>query len=139
MDSAKLTWQGGLKFKGVSAFGQEIITDGSKKAGGEEDGYKPSQLLLFAVAGCTGIDIMKILQKQRQEVTSLEIEVDGHQPDEYPKPYNRIEIKYTVKGSNLNAKKLEQAIKLSEEKYCSVSLTIKGSFEINTSYQIINE
>lgn len=139
MLEVKVNWAGGIEFEGVSGFGHSIIVDGPKKAGGEESGYKPGELVLFALAGCTGIDVVKILEKMRQELTGVEIEVKGYQPDEYPKPYNKIEIKYIFKGKNLDKNKIEKAINLSEEKYCMVSLSLKGVARITSSYEIIEE
>jgi putative redox protein len=136
MLNAKMSWGGGLKFEGVSGFGLPIITDGDKKAGGEESGYKPTELILFGLAGCTGIDIVRILEKQRQQLTGLDIELNAYQPDQYPKPFNRIEIKFIFTGKGLNPKKVEKAIELSEEKYCSISLTLKGVAKIITNYEI---
>jgi len=139
MLKTSMTWKGGLKFEGKSLFGHTIATDGARKAGGQEDGYKPTELLLFGIAGCTGIDIIRILEKQRQKVTSLDIEVTAHQPDEYPKPFNRIEIKYHFKGENLNPNKIATAIELSESKYCVVSQSVKYPGEVTTSFDISDE
>ena len=91
---------------------------------------------MFGLAGCTGVDVANILTKMRQDVTGIEIEVTGYQPEEFPKPFNRIEVKYIFIGKNLNKDKIEQAIKLSEEKYCSVSQTLKGMAKIISNYEI---
>jgi putative redox protein len=136
MVEAKLTWSGGIKFEGKSKFGLPIATDGGRKAGGTESGYKPSELVLFGLAGCTGIDVVRILEKQCQQLIELEIEVKGFQPDEYPKPYNKIEIKYIFTGKNLDRNKVEKAIKLSDDKYCMVSQSMKGVADINSEYEI---
>ena len=139
MVEAKLKWAGGIKFDGVSSFGIPISTDGSKKAGGGEKGYKPTELVFFGLAGCTGIDVVKILDKMRQNLTGLEIEVKARQPDEFPKPFNRIEVKYVFRGKELDRSKIEQAINLSEDKYCAVSLSLKGVANITTSYEVVEE
>jgi putative redox protein len=139
MIEAKMKWTGGLKFEGLSAFGHNIAIDLAKKSGGNEDGYKPTELVLFSLAGCTGIDVVKILEKMRQEVTGVEVEVKGYQPDNYPKPYNKIEVRYILRGKNLDPRKVEQAINLSEDKYCMVSLSLKGVARINSSFEIIEE
>jgi putative redox protein len=133
---AKMAWAGGLKFEGITAFGHKIATDGSKKAGGNEDGYKPTELLLYGIAGCTGIDVIRVLQKQRQEVTSLEIEVVAYHQDEYPKPMHTIEVKFIAVGKSLDEKKLARAIDLSSEKYCMVSQTVEIPGKVTTSYEI---
>jgi putative redox protein len=139
MHEAKMKWNGRYKFEGVSAFGHTIITDIPKKSGGEESGYRPPELLLYGLAGCTGVDVVKILEKMRQKLTGLEIQVKGFQPEEYPKPYNKIEVKYILRGSKLDKNKVEQAIDLSENKYCMVSLSLKGVANIISSYEIIEE
>jgi len=139
MLSAKMKWTGGLKFEGTSAFGHKIITDGGKNAGGEEAGYKPTELLFFSIAGCAGIDVVRILEKQRQKLTSLEIEMTAHQDDNYPKPFHTIEVKFIARGENVDPKKLQRAIELSEEKYCVVSQTIKNETKIETSFEILPE
>ncbi|UCD64770.1 MAG: OsmC family protein [Candidatus Zixiibacteriota bacterium] len=136
MLTAKMRWSGGLKFEGTSAFGHPIATDGSSSDGGEEAGYKPTELLLFGIAGCAGIDIVRVLQKQRQELTSLEIELVAHQNEDYPGPFHTIEVKFIARGENLVPKKLAQAIELSESKYCVVSQTIAGKTKVTTSYEI---
>ncbi len=139
MLTIKTTWQGGLKFEGTGVFGNKVVTDGAKKVGGNEEGAKPTELLLFGVAGCTGMDVLKMLEKMRQKVTHFELEVTGRQPDEYPKPFEVIEIKYIFRGEDLDHKKLEQAITLSQEKYCAVSLTAAMECKVVTSYEILKD
>ena len=136
MVEAKMKWAGGLKFEGTSGFGNKIITDGAKEAGGTEEGAKPTEMLLYGIAGCTGIDVVRILEKQRQKLTSLTIEVKAHQQDEYPKPFHTIEGKSTAQGENLDPKKLAKAIELSESKYCVVSQTVTNVGKVTTSYEI---
>ncbi|MBN2370078.1 MAG: OsmC family protein [Vicinamibacteria bacterium] len=133
---ASMTWKGGLKFEGVSAFGNKVAIDAAKGAGGGEDGVKPTELLLWGIAGCTGIDVIRILRKQRQEIDSLEIEVVGRQNDDYPKPFHTIEVKYHVVGRNVDPDKLAKAIELSEGKYCVVSQTVQRETTITTSFEI---
>ena len=139
MITAKMKWTGGLKFEGTSAYGHKIITDAGKNAGGEEAGYKATELLLYAIAGCAGIDVVRILEKQRQKLTSLEIEMTAHHNEHYPKPFHTIEVKFIARGENIDPKKLEQAIKLSEDKYCMVSQTIKNETKVETSFEILPE
>lgn len=139
MMKTTMTWKGGLKFEAKGQFGHTIVTDGAKAGGGEESGHKPTELLLWGIAGCTGIDVIRILEKQRQKVTSLEIEVIGHQPDQYPKPFHKIEVKYRFTGENLDPKKVASAIELSESKYCVVSQTVKIPGEVVTSFEISEE
>lgn len=139
MVKAKMKWAGGLKFEGTSAFGHKIVTDASKQDGGDEAGFKPSEMLLFSLAGCTGIDVVRILEKQKQELTSLEIELVGTQPDEYPKPLQSIEIRFTARGKNLDPQKVARAIELSEQKYCTVGLTLQNRTKITSTYKVVSE
>ena len=139
MMKAKMKWAGGLKFEGTSAYGHKIATDGGKQSGGQEDGYKPTELLLYGIAGCTGIDVVRILEKQRQKLTSLEIELIAHHNEEYPKPFHTIEVKFIARGENLNEQKLAKAIELSESKYCMVSQTVEQVGKVVTSYEIVED
>lgn len=139
MIEAKMKWTDGIRFEGTSVFGHKIATDGPTTAGGTENGYKPTELVLFGLAGCTGVDVVKILEKMQQKITGIEIEVKGSQPDQYPKPFKRIEIFYTFTGKNLDEKKVEKAISLSEDKYCMVSQSLKGMANITSSYKIIED
>ena len=137
MLSTKMKWGGGLKFEGVSEFGHKIVTDVGKQSGGEEAGYKPTELLLFGLAGCAGIDVVRILEKQRQKLTSLEIEMTAHNNDDYPRNFHTIEVKFIARGEDLNPDKVAKAIELSEEKYCIVSQTIQSEAKVITSYEIL--
>lgn len=139
MMTAKMHWAGGRKFEGTSAFGHTIATDASKANGGGEDGYKPTELVLFGLAGCTGIDVVNILTKQRQPLSSLDIEVTAYHNDDYPKPFHTVEVKYIARGKNLDPDKIAKAIELSETKYCMVSQTIVNPAKVVTRFEIIPE
>ncbi len=102
--------------------------------GGEN--VTPGQLLLLALAGCTGMDVVSILQKKRQAITDVEIQVTGHQPDEYPKPYHTVEVKYIVTGDNIDPQAVERAIELSVGKYCIVSQTLQQKVALQISFEV---
>lgn len=129
-----LKWSGNMAFSGTSASGHEIIMDASEAIGGQNSGARPMELLLFATAGCTGIDIISILKKMRLELTSFQMEVKGDRAETEPKRFTNIHIHYTLEGS-LPEEKVARAIKLSKDKYCSVAhslnATITVSFSIN--------
>lgn len=139
MVKATMKWAGGLKFKGVSAFGHTIVTDASKADGGDEAGFKPSELLLYSIAGCTGIDIVRILEKQKQEIKGIDVELTADQPAEYPKPFKSIEIRYIVRGKNIDPQKVARAIELSEQKYCTVGLTLQQKTPLKSTYKVVEE
>lgn len=96
----------------------------------------PSQMMLLGLAGCTGMDVVSILQKKRQDVTDVEVYVTAHNEDEYPKPYLNIELMFVVKGKNIDPKAVERAIHLSETKYCVVGQTLQNEVEIKTTFEI---
>lgn len=136
MMQVKMKWLDGLKFQGRSAFNHLVLTDVPKKSGGDEAGPKPTELLLFGMASCAGVDVVRIMEKSRQKLESLEIEVIAHQDEEYPKPFHTIELKFTASGKDLDERKLARAIELSEDKYCVVSQTIVNETKLTTSFEI---
>jgi putative redox protein len=93
-------------------------------------------MLLLGLAGCTGMDVVSILQKKRQAVAAVEVHVTGHRPEEYPKPYQLVEIAYVVKGDNITTRDVERAIELSVTKYCIVSQTLQYPVELKTSFTV---
>ena len=134
-----MDWQGGLKFSGTSRFGHGISIDAAKKVGGNEDGYLPMELVPFSLAGCTGIDVICIGRKMRQEITKLKINIKAEQRDEHPRSFTKAHIEYIFTGKNLEPGKVEKMITLSEERYCSVSASMSGNVEITHSYRIVEE
>jgi putative redox protein len=131
-----MEWQGGLKFTGTSRFGHQISTDGSKKAGGNEDGYQPVELLLFGLAGCSGIDVVSIGAKMKQDITSLTINIKAEQKEEHPRFISKAHIEYNFTGKGLKMEMLERAVQLSEEKYCTVGTTLSGITKITHTVNI---
>lgn len=139
MVEAKLKWVGGRRFEGVSTWGFPVATDVSRNSGGAESGYRPTELLMFALAGCTGVDVVNILEKMRQKISGVEVAVTGRQPESYPKPFNHIEVKYVFRGEKLDKEKVRQAVELSEGKYCSVGQTLAGVAKIVSTIEIVEE
>jgi putative redox protein len=99
----------------------------------------PMELLLLALGGCTGVDVIDILRKKRQHVTDYRIEVHGDRREEYPRAYTRLYVKHIVRGRGVSEKAVARAIELSDQKYCSVAATLRGTAEIVTSYEIIED
>ena len=97
----------------------------------------PMELLLIAVGGCTAVDVVDILRKKRQEVSDYKIELSGERRDEHPRSFSKINVHHIVYGRNISAQAVESAIKLSNEKYCSVAATVRPTATITTSYEII--
>ena len=135
MAHAKVTWIGGKQFVGVDSSKHAVVMSTQDEANGT--GMKPSELLLVGLAGCTAVDVVEILEKKRQDLRGLEINIRGEQDQDPPWTYRRIEIEYVLSGRGIKEKAVADAIRLSEEKYCSVSATVRGVAEIATSYRII--
>ena len=105
----------------ADVYGHKIMLDASEAGGGENRGPRPKPLLLAALAGCTGMDVVSILKKMRVEVEAFNVVVEGDLTEEHPKQYAKMHIIYEFKGKDLPMDKLEKAINLSEERYCGVS------------------
>ncbi|HSR33587.1 MAG TPA: OsmC family protein [Anaerolineae bacterium] len=132
---AKVTWVEDRRFIGLASSGHAIVVDGSA----EKQGPSPMELLLIGMAGCTAYDVIGILQKKRQAVTSLEVSASAVRADEPPRVYTAIEIEYLVRGRDVNPKAVEDAIRLSKETYCSASIMLGKTARITTSYRIDEE
>lgn len=128
-----INWAGKMAFSSVTPSGHEIKMDAAQEIGGENSGARPTELLLNAVAGCTGIDIISILQKMRLEPTSFLMDVEGERAEDHPKRFTNIKIHYSLEG-DLPEEKVIRAIQLSKDKYCSVSHSLSAS--ISVSYSI---
>jgi len=123
-------WMGEGAYIGRNASGGEVQM-GTLEG---KPGVSPMELVLVGVAGCTAMDIVNILTKKRQNLERLEVGVRGLRADTHPKIYTDIEITYHLWGEGLDTKAIEQAIQLSEEKYCSVSAMLRGNSKISTQY-----
>jgi putative redox protein len=132
---AQVTWVEDRRFVGRASSGHAIVVDGSA----EKLGPSPMELLLIGMAGCTAYDVMSILQKKRQAVTGLEVSARAERAEEMPRVYTTIEVEYVVRGRDIKPKAVEDAIRLSEEKYCSASIMLGKTAQIATSYRIEEE
>lgn len=132
---AKVTWVEDRRFVGQSSSGHAIVVDGSA----EKLGPSPMELLLIGMAGCTAYDVVGILQKKRQMITGVEVHARAERADESPKVYTAIAVEYIVRGREIKSKAVEDAIRLSKEKYCSASIMLGKTARITTSYQIEEE
>jgi putative redox protein len=135
MAQVQVKWIGDMQFVGVDSSKHAVVMSTQDEANGT--GMKPSELLLVAMAGCSAVDVVNILQKKRQDLHGLEINVKGEHDENPPRPYRRIEVEYVVSGRGLKEKAVADAIRLSEEKYCSVAATVRGVAQITSSYRII--
>ena len=139
MTEAKVTLVQGMQFAGKATSGHTLVMDADDNAGGVNAGFLPMELLLVGLGGCTGMDVISILRKKRQQVTGLEINVKGERADSYPKIYTDVHIEYVVRGKSVEKEAVERAISLSLEKYCSVGATLAKTGTITHSYRIIED
>ena len=123
-------------FVGITPSGhaQTIETNSERHAAGT-----PMELVLLALGSCTGVDVISVLKKKRQLVTDYRIEISGERRADFPKAYSRLFVKHIVSGRGISEPAVARAIEISDQKYCSVAATLRGSAEIVTSYEIIEE
>jgi putative redox protein len=139
MRSAKVSYVQGLQFVGTASSGHAIVMDGDPEVGGNNTAPRPMELLLFGIGGCSGMDVVSILRKKRQDITGMEINVKGELADTYPKKFIDIDLEFVVKGKNISEDAVKRSIELSMNKYCSVKASLEGSAKIRSSYKIIQE
>jgi putative redox protein len=133
--TARVVWLEKQQFVGVDSTKHSVVLSAHDEENGT--GISPSELLLLALGGCTSYDVVNILQKKRQRLTGLEVSVTGVQDDDPPWTFREIRVQYRVRGKGLREKAVHDAIRLSEEKYCSVAATLRGTVEI--TYDVVIE
>lgn len=139
MLEAKVTYVNGLQFLGEAASGHAIVMDADAGVGGRNTGVRPTELLLIGLGGCSGMDVVSILKKKKQEIKGVEIKIKGEKAENYPKKFTGIDIEFIVRGRNVSEDAVKRAVELSMEKYCSVKATLEGSAKVTWSYNIIEE
>ena len=132
-----VNWVDGMLMVGKSHSGHSITMDGPPEIGGDNLGVRPMEMLLLGVAGCTMIDVVTTLKKMRQELTHCETKVNAERADDHPKVFTDIHIQFIVKGKDLDPKKVEKAIILSAEKYCSASIMLGKTASITHDFEIV--
>ena len=132
-----VNWVDGMLMVGKSHSGHSINMDGPPEIGGDNLGVRPMEMLLLGVAGCTMIDVVTTLKKMRQELTHCETKVNAERADDHPKVFTDIHIQFLVKGNDLDSKKVEKAITLSAEKYCSASIMLGKTASISHDFEIL--
>lgn len=133
MGTATVRWLSGKKFIGTDSTNHSVVISTPD----EGIGMKPSELLLVALASCTAVDVVEILHKKRIELTGLEISATGEQQADPPWTFRKVHLVYRIRGTGLTREAAELAVRLSEEKYCSVSSTVRGMAEITTEIIIL--
>lgn len=139
--AVKWTGQGSQMFVGRDSFGHVVVSGSwpqDDDSWQEWKGVKPSDLLLISLASCSAYDLVMILGRQRQQITNVYVAVDGQQASEPPYQFTEIHQHFTVEGIDLDTNKVERAIMLSEEKYCSVAATVRGVARLSHSFDVVS-
>ena len=128
----------GLSMAGRTSSNHWVMIDGPEEFYGSNAAIRPKELLLLSLAGCTGSDVVAILQKKRAKVEAFEMNIEAEQTDEHPKVYKRIDMEFVVYGRDIKEKDVARAIELSETKYCGVTAMLKNTVEINSTFRIVD-
>lgn len=139
MVEARVRYVEGLQFVGHASSGHAIVIDGDASHGGSNTGLRPTELLLIGLGSCSGMGIISILKKKKQDVTGFEIMVTGEKEESYPQKFTCITMEFMIRGHNLSEEAVKRAVELSMEKYCAVKATLEGSPEMKFSFSILEE
>lgn len=126
-------------FEGTADSGHKVIMDGPPDLGGDNQGFRPMEMLLLGAGACSSVDVVSILEKARQPVSDCVVEIEAERADTIPKVFTKIHMHFIVTGENLKANKVERATKLSTEKYCSATQMLNQTAEVTRSFEINNQ
>ena len=134
---AEIKWVGKREFIGETESGHKLSMDIAVEKGGENTGPTPMELVLLALGGCTGLDVVSILEKKRSKLEGMEIKINAEKTENHPRVFSKIKIEYVFKGKDLKESDLKTAIELSQEKYCSVSGMLNKTAELSYTWKIL--
>jgi len=134
---ANVRWVQKMQFVGTAGSSHSVVLDTTPDHGGTDTGTKPMELLLVALGGCTGMDVVSLLTKMRVNFTGLELRVRAERSPTHPMVYTKIDLEYIITGPAVDEEMVKRAIELSQEKYCSVSAMLRQSCPVNYSWQIV--
>lgn len=137
--NAKVNWNGKLSFTGSADTGFEVPLGASPEVGGDNDGFRPLELMAVSLAGCTAMDVISILKKKRQEISDFRVEVNANQADEHPKVFTKAAVEYHVTGNDVDEKAVVRALELSATRYCPAQSMLASVFPITLKYFIYDE
>jgi putative redox protein len=132
----ELVWKGNMLFEGVATSGHAILFDAAPEVGGNDVAARPMEHLLLAVAACTAIDVVAILRRMKQELTEYRVRIHAERNPEHPHRFTEVVIEHILKGRNLDPKAVERAVRLSDEKYCSASATLREPVRVQVAFRI---
>jgi len=136
---ARVQWLDGRAFVGESGSGHGVVMDGAAAAGGRNIGVRPMEMLLMGLGGCSAFDVVMILERMREKLTALDIEMEAERAEQDPKVFTHVKLIYKLRGYGLKEANVARAIQLSAEKYCSASLMIGKTAKIEHSWTITEE
>lgn len=137
--TAKVSLVDGMSFLGETASGHELTLDAAAEVGGKDAGPRPIELFLLGLGGCTGMDVISILRKMRQDVTGYELNVRGERVDEHPRVFTRITVEHVVRGRGLNEQSVARAVDLSATRYCPASAMLSKAAEVVHTFRLVEE
>ena len=132
-------WTEGMTFLAETGSNHVVAMDGAPEGGGRNLAPRPMEMVLVGTGGCTAYDVMVILKKSGQDVTACEVKVSAERAETDPKVFTHIAMHFRLRGRALKPKMVEQAIRLSHDKYCSASIMLGKTAEITTDYEIVEE
>src|SRR5262252_5930566 len=135
--TAQATLETGMRFDAVSGSGHYVTLDAADHGGGENLGFRPMELLLVGLAGCTGMDVISILRKKRQDVTGYEVRVKGVRAEEHPMVFVEITVEHVITGHHLQPEAVARAVTLSEGRYCGAGAMLGKVAHLTHSYRIV--
>lgn len=133
---ARVTWLDGMAFVGESGSGHAVVMDGAPESGGRNIGIRPMEMLLIGLGGCSAFDVVLILKRGREAIEDCSVEIEAERAAEDPKVFTKIHMIYRLKGQGLSEAKVERAIMLSKEKYCSASIMLGATAKITHEWHI---
>lgn len=134
---ARVKWLDHMTFVGESDSGHSVVMDGPPEAGGRNLGIRPMEMVILGLGGCSSFDVVSILKKTRQNISDCQVEITAERAETEPKVFTKIHAHFVVTGKNLDAKKVEKAVSLSADKYCSVSIMLAATVNVTHDYEII--
>ncbi|MCP4488939.1 MAG: OsmC family protein [Gammaproteobacteria bacterium] len=133
----RVKWLDHMTFVGESGSSHSVVMDAAPEAGGRDLGVRPMEMLLLGLGGCTAFDVVSILQKSRQEIEDCEVHIEAQRREEVPKVFTHIHIHFVVSGKYLKSERVEKAVNLSADKYCSASEMLGKAAKITHDYEVV--
>ncbi|MDG1875335.1 MAG: OsmC family protein [Mariniblastus sp.] len=135
---ARVKWIDHMSFVGESGSGHSVVMDGSPDHGGRNVGVRPMEMILLGLGGCSAFDVIKILKKTRQRVVDCEVKLEAERSESVPSVFTKIKLIYVITGTDVSQQQADRAVKLSMEKYCSVTKMLEGTVKIRYEVQIVS-